>query len=377
MLLQPEIMKIDSFSLQLIVSIDVYFILYYFNESENGSLSPDYFLKLRIKRMSLTTNIGFSKNQTRKEIELFHADHSERIIPIPEEIGQGKVISIAIREGLALTIVECQILDEKVTGKPKVSSDFLQLVFYLAGRNAESHIDGRKKPISINKGDSFILSPQLSQATEVFGNQFFHVATLLIKLSELNLFVEEAGHLMPDDFSKMIEGGTLSDPYYQSSNITASMQIVLHQIVNCPYQGRLKQMYLEGKVLELTSLRLAQLLTEEKEPHALALRPTDIDRIRHAKDILIQNMETPPTLTELANLVCLNTTKLKIGFKEVFNKTVFGYLRDIRMDYARLLFEDGKMNVNEVSYNIGYADVSRFIHLFKERFGVYPGSLLK
>jgi len=71
MLLQPETMKIDSFSLQLIVSIDVYFILYYFNKSENGSLSPDYFLKLRIKRISLTTNIGFSKNQTRKEIELF------------------------------------------------------------------------------------------------------------------------------------------------------------------------------------------------------------------------------------------------------------------------------------------------------------------
>ncbi len=132
--------------------------------------------------MSLTTNIGFSKNQTRKEIELFHTDHSEKIIPIPEEIGQGKVKSITIRDGLALTIVECQILDEKVTGKPKVSSGFLQFVFYLAGRNAESRIDGLKKPISINKGDSFILSPQLSQATEVFGNQFFHVATLLIKL---------------------------------------------------------------------------------------------------------------------------------------------------------------------------------------------------
>jgi len=136
-------------------------------------------------------------------------------------------------------------------------------------------------------------------------------------------------------------------------------------------------MYLEGKVLELTSLRLAQLLTDEKKPKALLLCPTDIDRIRNAKDILIQNMETPPSLTKLANMVCLNTTKLKASFKEVFNNTVFGYLRDIRMDYARLLFEDGKMNVTEVSYNTGYLDVSRFIHLFKERFGIYPSSLLK
>jgi AraC family transcriptional activator of pyochelin receptor len=83
-------------------------------------------------------------------------------------------------------------------------------------------------------------------------------------------------------------------------------------------------------------------------------------------------MKQPPSLMELARQVGLNDFKLKMGFRRVFGKTVFGYLHELRMERSRLLLEEGKMNVKEVSYAVGYMDSGRFSDAFKKQFGVRP-----
>jgi len=50
-------------------------------------------------------------------------------------------------------------------------------------------------------------------------------------------------------------------------------------------------------------------------------------------------MVEPPTLRELADEVGLSLKKLKEGFKEIYGDTVFSFLFDYKMDYARKLLE--------------------------------------
>lgn len=53
-------------------------------------------------------------------------------------------------------------------------------------------------------------------------------------------------------------------------------------------------------------------------------------------------MAEPPSLLELSRLIGLNDYKLKTGFKEMYGTTVFGYLREQRLEKAyRLLMEGG------------------------------------
>jgi len=104
--------------------------------------------------------------------------------------------------------------------------------------------------------------------------------------------------------------------------------------------------------------------------------PPDIDRIHAARDILIHNMETPPSLPELCRQTGLNEFKLKMGFRQVFGTSAFDLLRRHRMEKARLLLHGGRMNVNKTALAVGYSSAGYFAGAFKKQFGTTPGKYL-
>ena len=56
---------------------------------------------------------------------------------------------------------------------------------------------------------------------------------------------------------------------------------------------------------------------------------------------MISNMAEPPGLEELSEKVGLSLKKLKMGFKQIYGDTVYGFLFDYKMDYARQLLDRG------------------------------------
>ena len=157
-----------------------------------------------------------------------------------------------------------------------------------------------------------------------------------------------------------------------TANITPAMTIALQQILQCPYQGITKRLYLESKALELITLQLTQL--SEDQP-AASLKLDDIDRIHLARDILIRNLDDPPSLLSLAKQAGINSFKLKQGFRQVFNTTVFGYLYAYRMEEARRLLGLGELSVTQVAQTIGYSHPGKFAAAFKKKFGITPKAL--
>ena len=234
------------------------------------------------------------------------------------------------------------------------------------GRRQEMIIDGKT-------GTSYIsFLPKSRGLSEVSAGIPVRMIHIQMHPILLNSFLEGEFDYIPTDFRAVVEG-SLEKHYYRFGTMIPSMQITLYQVLNCPYQGLTKYLFLESKALELVALQLEQLVfakNSAKSPPAL--RPTDIERIHEAKDIVIRNMKQPPSLMELARHVGLNDFKLKIGFRQVFGKTAFGFLHEHRMERSRQLLEDGKMNVKEVSYAVGYMDSGRFSDAFKKQFGVRP-----
>jgi AraC-like DNA-binding protein len=102
------------------------------------------------------------------------------------------------------------------------------------------------------------------------------------------------------------------------------------------------------------------------------LKPDEIDRIWNAKEILLKDMCNPPSLMSLASSVGLTHTRLNLGFKSVFGGTVYEYLRNQRLEKARLLVVEGAKNMTEIAYETGFASGSHFAYAFRKRFGVSP-----
>lgn len=128
-----------------------------------------------------------------------------------------------------------------------------------------------------------------------------------------------------------------------------------------------------GKALELIGL---QVMKYEGSAVRQGLTPSEIELIRDIRKELTENFDSAPTLAELSGKYSLSVSKIQAGFQELYGRTVFGYLKEYKMRKARMLFEDGEMNVSEVAWALGYTNLSHFSAAFKKRYGVLPKKFL-
>lgn len=164
--------------------------------------------------------------------------------------------------------------------------------------------------------------------------------------------------------------------YYGEENISPSMAIVLNQMFHYNLNPSIKNLYYKGKGYELLSLFFNRSEDPNAEQCPFLIDEENVLKIKKAKEIVIANMAEPPGLQELSNQVGLNLKKLKMGFKQIYGDTVYGFLFDYKMEYARKLLDSGSYNVNEVGLKIGYSTGSHFIAAFKKKFATTPKKYL-
>lgn len=158
-------------------------------------------------------------------------------------------------------------------------------------------------------------------------------------------------------------------------SITMAMHECIRDIIGCNFKDGLRHLFLQAKCIELLSLQAEafERLAGKRAPSVL--RSThDRDCIMYAKDYLLQHMQEPPSLDALASIAGTNVFKLKNGFKEMFNNTVFGYLNDVRLAQAKELLLSGQ-TIKEVTDLLGYSSVQHFGSAFRKKFGTTPGRI--
>lgn len=259
------------------------------------------------------------------------------------------------------------------------SSPFpLRLLFFLGGCS-KSVIQTPTATIEsdlLPKHNLLTLSAESTVTVEYLSSHAIQSVGIGIEPWILEDFFSDSPTTLPSELHQFIQGHW-EQPYSQWGTTTPMMQMTLHQILTCPFQGSIRQMYMDSKAIELITLKLSQ-IQELSQPSGkrLSLKSADIERIHLAKELLLRDIEHPPSLAVLSKLSGLNDYKLKQGFRQVFGTTVFGYLRSHRMEQARQLLTEQRMTVSEVARLVGYSSLSRFSLAFKEQFGVSPGYCL-
>lgn len=253
----------------------------------------------------------------------------------------------------------------------EVSNGLIQFHFGLKGK-AKFLFNQGSYALEMNEEKSYLFyNPQkeLPLNLELAPNTW--VITILISIQKFHgLFSTEASHI------PFLSNENKDKKYYKEGDISPSMAIVLTQLFHYNLNPSIKNLYYKGKGYELLSLYFNRSEDPNAEQCPFLIDEDNVMKIKKAKEIIIANMAEPPGLQELADTIGLNLKKLKMGFKQIYGDTVYGFLFDYKMDYARQLLDSGSYNVNEVGLKIGYSTGSHFIAAFKKKFGTTPKKYL-
>lgn len=294
---------------------------------------------------------------------------TEQYFEMPSQLGQGHWRNISLRPGLGLHMMDVekrQVHQHKIPQHPHQMP--LSLCYYLSG-GCQVNNDSFRLPSEEVTGHSyFYCLPNTAEVEKYLPGQ--RLKKIRIKIDpELIHGLCDRIHDLPQPLRQTLEQPSSALLYY-STPITPTKRQVLQQIWQCPYQGLTQQIYLEAKVLELLALELDQFLDPVKPPCPVA--PGDLEQLYQAKEILLNNIVHPPSLPELARQVNLNERKLKAGFRQVFDTTVFGYLTQQRMARACELLTQERVSVAGVAAAVGYASVAAFSNAFRRQLGLSP-----
>lgn len=168
-------------------------------------------------------------------------------------------------------------------------------------------------------------------------------------------------------------------PFVKTLAPSTKSKQVLEQMVHHNYDGALKNIFLQSKALELllfSSDQFVQNDTDDRFGCRFLTHMEDRGKIEKAKDILLEQLDAPITIRDLARKVAMNECYLKKGFKAMYGTTIYDYFQKERMEKAKgLLYEKG-MSVSEVAILMGYSCISHFSTAFKKHTGLKPCELL-
>ncbi len=261
--------------------------------------------------------------------------------------------------------------DETQHFEKQVKTGLIQFHFNVKGRGKFIFNNGNYA-LDLNEEKSLLLyNPQKELPLHLEVSPKSWIISVLISIKRFHALFSSDAENIP-----FLSSDNLERKYYGEEDISPSMAIVLNQIFHYNQNSSIKNLYLKGKGYELLSLYFNRNEDPNAEHCPFLIDEENVSKIKRAKEIIIARMAEPPGLQELADEVGLNLKKLKVGFKQIYGDSVYSYLFDYKMEFARRLLDSGSHNVNEVGLKIGYSTSSHFIAAFKKKYGTTPKKYL-
>ncbi|MBU2997606.1 AraC family transcriptional regulator [Cellulophaga baltica] len=258
---------------------------------------------------------------------------------------------------------------QKVTRE--IDSSYIQFHFCSKGSAKFIFNDGRYALEVPEEGSLLLYNTQLDLPLNLELNPNSWLVSVVMTIRKFHsLFSKEASYI------PFLSKDNTDKKYYSQEAFNPAIAVILSQMMNYNLHPSIKELYIKGKVYELIALYFNKNEDADIEQCPFLVDEDNVRRIRNAKEIIISRMAEPPTLTELSEEIGLSLKKLKEGFKQIYGDSVFSFLFDYKMDYARKMLESGQHNVNEVGLKVGYSTSSHFIAAFKKKYGTTPKKYL-
>ena len=98
------------------------------------------------------------------------------------------------------------------------------------------------------------------------------------------------------------------------------------------------------------------------------------DLIRATQVFIEQHYRKKLTVDELAEKFCISRRTFERRFKHATSSTIVEYIQRVKIESAKKQLELGRRTINEVMYDVGYADTKAFRDVFRKITGISPAA---
>lgn len=256
-----------------------------------------------------------------------------------------------------------------------LETDYLKLLYYELSKISCDYktyeyprlctiLEGSKR-VSINKDTNFTYSP--GQFILLPPHSIVHMdiqeptKALVFELNDtlLKKVTEKVSIDMDADYD------TLQENRFLLSNINEDLKKCLNKISDTSTKPD-KDI---GFLIDLYAQELVYNLIKIKGIHQI-INLEDNNPIHKSIKFIQNNLRQPISINRLAYDLNMSETNFCNSFKKVMGITPKEYITNLKLTLAKEMLKN--QNVTEVAFDLGYENISHFIALFKNKYGITP-----
>ena len=297
--------------------------------------------------------------------DLLGTEVKNRRLEIPEKFGKGYCAGFVFNEHIRMLISNYELKEDLVVKNPEVNASKRMIFFKFQNIFPKAEI--------VSPGKHLMETPSVLIATSRMNTDeliSIHTNTAVINIevdaNYLNGLFELSGKSQV--LQSLLQN---TQPLLFEQIIYPSILKIVDEIVNESVDQTFELFFLRIKAEELICRLLIE-MEKRDEKHLYALNSHDLQNIYKVKEQILDHLQTPPVINELAISASMSPSKLKRLFRQIFGNSIFSYYQEFRMKEAARLLKEEKLSVSDTGYQMGFTNLSHFSRVFKEHIGMKP-----
>ncbi len=173
-----------------------------------------------------------------------------------------------------------------------------------------------------------------------------------------------------------LSGASADLRIYRSFELTNRLAALTAEILNNRFEGALRVNFVVNKATELLLLALNHVIyLPDTESFPLSLGPKDMQKVKEARCILMENLADVPSVRALCRRVGLNRNKLYYGFRSQFGMTISEFVKAQRLAEGHRLITETDLSIAEIAHSVGFLHQCNFSTAIKANYGLAPTQL--
>ncbi|MGE5682481.1 MAG: helix-turn-helix domain-containing protein [Bacillota bacterium] len=304
-------------------------------------------------------------NVIKRFAQLLGTEVKNRRLEIPEKFGKGYCSGFIFNEYIRMLILNYDLNEDIVLENPDLDASGRMILFKFQNIIPKTEILAKGK--QLNAIPSVLIATS-NMNTEVIIPVDTNTASINIEVDANYL----NGLFDLSERSPVLQGLLQNtQPLLFEQMIYPFLQKIVNEIVSEHVDETFELFFLRIKAEELIC-RLLMEFEKRDEKRLYALNNRDIQNIYKIKEQMLEHLEIPPVIKELAVCANMSPSKLKRLFKQIFGSSIFSYYQEFRMKEAARLLKEEKLSVSDAGYQLGFTNLSHFSRVFKEHTGMKP-----
>ena len=295
-------------------------------------------------------------------------------VKIPKNLGNGKVIGIDFEDGLGLiaydrTFHEDTKIDFSVAKVHPVKFLSCQVGYFehsFKNESAWHEIQQYKNAIVASSSN--------------YGHILRFKAEVHIKLNSLELNRRRFQSKISCDLNSLAKqlqtlfnDVTAKKTFYHDGYYSLQYAEILKEWGRFEKNSFVRKIHLESLSNKILALQIMQFEDDiRSEGKKTMLRKPELKQIKKALQVIENNLEDLPTISQIASEVGLQPRKLQQGFQEIFGKSANDYIKEKRLEIIRTLLTNSDYSISTIASMVGLKSVSYVSELFKREYGILP-----